>query len=140
MRLGSKFGPLAQTLIVCGVAVTAAMLLLGIVGIWLFSPSLRTTVWWAMLAQYYKREVAALPAPANGQLRHIEWDSWGFAGVGDTEVYLVFDPSNGLAAAAANKTSGRFPGLPCEVSRVRQLESGWYTVLFYSETTWEQCP
>ena len=121
-------------------AATVAMLSLALAVACTLSSSVRTNVRWAVRSQHYKREVDALPLPADGYLKHVEWDGWGFPGAGNTVVYLVHDPSNGLAAAAASKTSGRFVGLPRDVYRVRQLERNWYTVHFYTETTWEESP
>lgn len=34
---------------------------------------------------------------------------------------------------------GKYPGIPCEVVRVRRLEKNWYTVLFYTEQDWNNC-
>jgi hypothetical protein len=62
-------------------------------------------------------------------------DGWGFAG-SDTVVYVVFDPTNSLAGAAKSRAPGKFKGIPCEVSRVRRLESQWYSVVFYTDTDW----
>jgi hypothetical protein len=50
--------------------------------------------------------------------------------------YLVFDPGDSLSAAAASHQPGKFNGIPCEVYRVRRLESHWYTVLFYTDEDW----
>jgi hypothetical protein len=94
---------------------------------------------WFFWSKIYKQEVLAQAASDNGELRHIEWDGWGFAGVGDTVVYLVFDPSNGLAKAAQRQAEGKFDGIPCKVFQVHRLESDWYSVLFYADTTWNQC-
>src|ERR1700759_3847879 len=40
----------------------------------------RDHVRWLCLSSIYKNRVFAQPVPANGQLRHTEWDGWGFAG------------------------------------------------------------
>lgn len=123
------------------VAALIAVLLLsvGLAGAWTLSPSARTTLRWSISSGHYKRQVLALPPPMDGYLRHVEWDRWGFPGAGNTVVYLVLDPTNGLAAAATSGKPGAFPGLPCEVYKVRALESTWYTVVFYTETDWEHC-
>ena len=119
--------------------VIAAVLSLGLAVAWTVSPSARTSLRWSVRSRHYKGEVLALPAPADGYLKHIEWDGWGFPGAGNTAVYLVFDPSHALAAAAAKKKPGRLPGIPCDVYEVRQLESSWYTVLFYTDSSWDRC-
>jgi hypothetical protein len=41
--------------------------------------------------------------------------------------------------AAKNKSSGKFPGVPCNVFRVRRLEEHWYTTVFYTGTNWNYC-
>jgi hypothetical protein len=57
----------------------------------------------------------------------------------NTEVYLVYDPTDSLSVAALINESGKFEGIPCEVRVVRRLENHWYTVLFYTSTTWDYC-
>jgi hypothetical protein len=103
------------------------------------SDYLRTTIRWLVHSQSYKTQVLNQPAPPDGSLKHIEWDGWGFAGVGDTTVYLVLDPSDGLAEAAKSHSPGRFSGIPCAIVGVRRLERFWYTVLFYTDTAWNSC-
>jgi hypothetical protein len=98
---------------------------------------MRSGVRWLWNSKAYKAQVLAQPVPANGELRHIEWDGWGFAGAGDTTVYLVFDPNDSLAAGS--RISGKFNRIPCEVPEVRRLERNWYTVLFYTDTSWGHC-
>jgi hypothetical protein len=99
----------------------------------------RTEARWLFKAKDYKAQVLAQLVPANGELKHIEWDGWGFPGAGDTVVYLVFDPNDSLAATVRSRISGKFSGIPCEVPEVRRLESNWYIVLFYTDTTWGHC-
>lgn len=94
---------------------------------------------WTFSASRYKSRVLALPPARDGNLRHIEWDGWGFPGAGNTVAYLVFDPSNQLAGVAPKHVATRLPGLPCDVNDVRRLDSGWYSVLFYTGTDWEHC-
>ncbi len=103
------------------------------------SRELRTTTRWLLWSKDYKAKVLAQPDSANGALRHIEWDSWGFPGAGDTVEYLVFDPTDSLSMAARSRSPGKFSGIPCEVSRVRRLESHYYSVLFYTDTDWAHC-
>jgi hypothetical protein len=71
----------------------------------------------------------------TGDLKHIEWDGWGWAGQ-DTTVYLVFDLADSLSNAARNQRSGKFDGIPCEVPVVKQLEKNWYLVQFYTDEWW----
>ena len=86
-------------------------------------------------SRQYKAEVLALPASTTDQLKHIEWDGWGWAEQ-DTQVYLVFDPTDSLSQAARSHHPGNYKGLPCEVFLVRRLESHWYTVQFYTDEWW----
>lgn len=94
---------------------------------------------WLFQAKAYKATVLALPVPPNGDFRHVEWEGWGFAGAGDTTVYLVVDPSDSLSEPAKNHLSGKFVGVSCAVYRVHRLEKHWYTVAFYTDTAWGQC-
>jgi hypothetical protein len=103
------------------------------------SVEVRATSRWLLRSKDYKAQVLALPDSGNGELRHLEWDGWGFAGAGDTNVYLVFDPSDSLSAAAKSHSPGKFSGIPCEISQIRRLESQWYSVVFYTDTDWGHC-
>ncbi|WP_263385722.1 hypothetical protein [Granulicella arctica] len=103
------------------------------------SDYLRTSTRWLVRSQSYKTQVLNEPTPVNGSLKHVEWDGWGFPGAGDTTVYLVNDPSDRLREVSKQRSPGKLNGLPCEVVRVRRLESRWYTVLFYTDTDWDHC-
>jgi hypothetical protein len=92
---------------------------------------LRPSLRWLLWSHRYKAELLAAPDLADGDLKHIEWDGWGWGG-NDTVVYVVFDPTDSLSAAAKSHSPGRFRGIPCEVPRVRRLESRWYSVVFYT--------
>jgi hypothetical protein len=93
--------------------------------------AVRTAIRWFALSHDYKARVLAQPVSASGNLKHIEWDGWGWGGQ-DTTVYLVFDPADSLSATAASKQTGKSDSLPCEVARVARLESHWYTVQMYT--------
>jgi hypothetical protein len=80
----------------------------------------------------------AQPAPTDGELRHMEWEATGFAGVANNTIYLVFDPTDSLAVAAKNHSPGKFSGIPCEVVRILRLENHWYSVAFYTDEEWGQ--
>src|SRR5258708_37031320 len=41
------------------------------------SDSLRTTGRWLLWSKGYETQILGQPYPANGELRHIEWDGWG---------------------------------------------------------------
>jgi len=103
------------------------------------SDDVRTVGRWSIYKNTYKAQVLAQPSSTDGRLKHVEWDGWGFAGVGDTVLYLVFNPNDSLASAARAGSPGKFIGIPCEVLYVRRLEPQWYIILFYTETDWEHC-
>lgn len=96
---------------------------------------LRTTARWLLGSPDFKAKVSAAPDSADGLLRHIEWDGWGWGGI-DTVAYLVFDPKDSLSTAAGSHTPGKYAGLPCQVVRVRRMESHYYVVLFYTDQRW----
>lgn len=100
--------------------------------------AIRSTARWLVSARVYKTQVLEQPQPPNGELKHIDWDGWGMFAQ-NTEVYLVFDPSDSLLKAAASDEPGKFDGIPCEVQLVRRLESHWYSVIFYLSETWDSC-
>jgi hypothetical protein len=78
------------------------------------SDDVRTTGRWLIRSDKYKAEILAQPNPANGELKHAEWDGWGFAGSGDTVVYLVFDPDESLATAAKSHSPGNLMAYPVQ--------------------------
>jgi len=90
---------------------------------------------WLIWSDSYKAAVMAQREPSNQELKHIEWDGWGWGGE-DNYVYLVFDPADSLAAAAKIHQPGKYSGVPCEVVLVRRLEEKWYTVRFYTDRYW----
>jgi len=97
--------------------------------------ALANTARWLLRAGHYKAEVLAHPDSDKGELKHIEWDRWGWAGQ-DTAVYLVFDPTDSLSRAASTHQPGKYNGIPCDVFLVRRLETNWYTVQFYADDWW----
>lgn len=103
--------------------------------------AIRGAARWLIWSRDYKAQVLAKPAPPNGELRHIDWDSWGgFAQ--DTTVLLVFDPTDSLSVPARSGQSGKFNGIPCEVAIVHRMESHWYTIEFVGyvdESSWDSC-
>jgi hypothetical protein len=100
--------------------------------------TLRPSIRWLLWSPRFKAEVLAQPAPTEGELRHMEWEATGFAGVANVNIYLVFDPTDSLAVAAKGHSPGKFSGIPCEVVRVLRLESHWYSVTFYTDEGWGQ--
>jgi hypothetical protein len=98
----------------------------------------RNAARWILEAKNYKAAVLRQPATSNDELRHVEWDGWGWAGM-DTTVYLVYDPEDSLSEPAKMHNSGKFGGIPCAVPRVQKLESHWYSVRYYTDATWNEC-
>lgn len=90
---------------------------------------------WLLWSHHYQAEVLTQPESTNGELKHAEWDVWGWVGM-DTVVYVVFDPTDSLAQAARSQQPGKYAGLPCRVFLVRRLERHWYTVRFYTDKEW----
>ena len=91
---------------------------------------------WQLLSGHFKTKVLSESTPAKNELRHLEWDGWGGAAVGDWTAYVVFDPNDSLLPAAKNHLSGKFTGIPCDVDQVQRLESQWYSVTFSVNEWW----
>lgn len=96
-------------------------------------PALRWLIW----SRQFKAELLAQPAPGNGELRHMVWEETGFAGVANNTVYIAFDPADALSNATL---PGKVGGIPCTVVQAVRLEPHCYSVWFYSDETWSQCP
>ncbi|HYB61761.1 MAG TPA: hypothetical protein VEH50_09800 [Methylomirabilota bacterium] len=101
--------------------------------------AIRETARWLIWSHEYKQQVLAQPTSVNGDLKHIQWDASGFAGVANNTAYLVFDPTNTLSDAAKNNQAAEFNGVPCKVRAIRRLENHWYAVLFYTNQAWGEC-
>jgi hypothetical protein len=52
--------------------------------LFVYSPQLRWNTRWILWWREYKAKVIAQPATTNGDLKHVEFDSWGGFGAGDT--------------------------------------------------------
>jgi hypothetical protein len=100
--------------------------------------AIRSAARWLIWSRDYKAQVLKQTQPANGELKHIEWDGWGMFAQ-NTSVFLVFDPTDSLSGAAKSHQKGKFDGIPCEVPLVRRLESHWYSVVFYTSQGWDEC-
>ena len=101
--------------------------------------TLRPWLRWFLWSSTFKAEVLAKPIPTNAELKHLEWDSWGGAPVGDWTTYVVFDPTNSLAEVAKNRSRGKFAGVPCNIDQVRRLEKDWYAVTLGMNEWWDRC-
>ena len=75
---------------------------------------IRESLRWLLWSNRFKTELLLAPSPRRGELRHIEWQATGFAGVANDTIYLVYDPTDALASAARVGSPGRtiaFPAL-----------------------------
>jgi hypothetical protein len=99
--------------------------------------SLREKLRWSALANRYKVDVLASPR-LDGQLRHAVLDGWGFAGM-DTDVYVVFDPTDSLLADSGRKPPVKALGIPCAFDSVHQMEPHWYSVHYFTNEQWDRC-
>jgi hypothetical protein len=99
---------------------------------------IRTTGRWLLWSRIYKAQVLAQPTPQNGELKHIDWDGWGFV-FAETNVYLVFDSPNLLSQESQRQSSGKFSGIPCPIWKLHRLEGRWYYAVFYTDARWESC-
>jgi hypothetical protein len=106
--------------------------------LFVYPSEVRSPIKWLVWSSEYKQQVLAQPSASNGDFKHIEWDGWGWAGM-DTTIYLVFDPTDSLAASAKSHQPGKFNGIPCMVPWVRRMQSHWYTVMFYTDKDWGGC-
>jgi hypothetical protein len=100
--------------------------------------AVRDTARWLLWSKEYKAETLRQADSGSGEFKHTDWDSWGFAGE-NTVVYLVFDPNDSLGALPKQRPPGKIAGVSCEVSRIHRLESHWYAVTFYTDTSWGHC-
>jgi hypothetical protein len=103
------------------------------------SLDLRYDTQWILNSKSYKTQLLSKPENPDEGLKHIEWDGSGFAGVANNHTYLVYDPGDKLSADAKAGPSGKLPGIPCKVVEVQRMESHWYSVQFYTDTSWDDC-
>ena len=103
---------------------------------------LRPQLRWGLWSRRLKAQVLAQPSASHEELKHIEWDGWGGAPVGDWTAYVVYDPTDSLAVEAKAGRSGSYKklkGIPCEVDSVRRLEAHWYSVVLGMNEWWDRC-
>jgi len=118
---------------------TLALFLLASTALLKNQQAIRPQLRWLLFSREFKTQVSAQLLPANGELKHIEWDGWGFVPVGGWTAYVVFDPMDSLATAAKSNSSGKVPGIPCNVDVVHRLESHWYSVTLSVNELWDRC-
>ena len=121
--------PLGSVLLLCLVATYATGR---------YSALLRSEIrWWSSRPVWKQRVMAQSNIP--GQLKHLDWDGWGWGG-NDTEVYLVYDPTDQLKNASRTSEGMHGPGIPCEVWQIQRLEPHWYNVVLFTDSDWDSCP
>jgi hypothetical protein len=120
--------------------ITVALALIAVFAVWFavlkLQEPVRESLRWLLWSNRFKAELQQAPSARPGELRHIVWEATGFAGVANNTIYLVFDPSDGLASAARSGSAGKYAGVPCGVLKVRRLENRWYSVRFYTDEAW----
>lgn len=104
-----------------------------------FEAKLRPAIRWALLSRKLKSQVLRQAAQPSGTFKHIEWDGWGGAPVGDWTAYVVFDPADSLKTVTSRLHPGVVRGIPCDVLRVQRLEPRWYSVTLEVNEWWDQC-
>ncbi len=106
---------------------------------WHFEATLRPTLRWAFFSHRFKAEVLAQPSDPSGKFKHVEWDGWGGAPVGDWSAYVVFDPRDSLDADLGLHPPRMIRGIPCDVLRVQRLQRYWYSITLQMNQWWEGC-
>lgn len=97
---------------------------------------LRPRAQWLVFSHSYKRELPNLASSPKTGLQYREWDGWGMAG-SDTFVFLIHDPTDELGDALRRHLPGRFAALEQHTWFYERLESGWYSVTFYTNDPWD---
>jgi hypothetical protein len=104
---------------------------------WEYRDDLNDRIRWSLFSGYYKDRVRNSPGPGAG-LPHIEWDTWGMAGL-ESFAYLVYDASDTMLPPPYHSREGKVAGVPCDVARIHRLEARWYIVMPYTDSDWDQC-
>lgn len=117
---------------------TAAFIATAIIGSQ-FEATLRPALRWAFFSRKFKSQVLSQTAQPSGTFKHVEWDGWGGAPVGDWTAYVVFDPTDSLENVTGRLHPGVVQGIPCEVLRVQKLEPRWYSVTLEVSEWWDTC-
>lgn len=117
---------------------TVAFSATGIIGL-RTEGTLRPKVRWAFFSHKFKLQVLSQPNHPPDAFKHVEWDGWGGAPVGDWTAYVVFDPTDSLNKVADHTVSGRVSGIPCDVLDIKKMEPQWYSVTLQMNEWWEQC-
>jgi hypothetical protein len=117
---------------------TAAFIFTGIIGS-RFEATLRPALRWALFSRKLELQVLSQTAQPSGTFKHVEWDGWGGAPVGDWTAYVVFDPADSLKGVAGRLHAGVVRGIPCDVLRIQRLGPRWYSVTLEVNEWWDRC-
>jgi len=96
---------------------------------------LRPWARWLVSSQQYKNQVMQQAIDPKTGLRFVVWDGWGMFAQ-DTDVFLLYDPTDELGDALHRQRPGRFAALEQHVWFYERLERGWYSVTFYTNDPW----
>jgi len=96
-----------------------------------YSEEIRSEGRWLAESRSSKAKVLEAPPEPGSGMKWVVWDGWGELAQ-DTDVYLVFDPDDGLR----NYSPTRLSGLPKPVWKVQRLEKHWYSVTFFTGDGW----
>jgi hypothetical protein len=93
---------------------------------------LRPWARWLIFSNTYKSQVLAQTVASQNDLRFIQWDGWGWAGM-ETNVYLIYDPSDKLKV----RTNGVLRKKSVEITEksqfIQRLEHNWYSATLYTD-------
>jgi hypothetical protein len=119
----------------------ACMLLVYCASSWILdhnAQDIRSHLRWPFQSHEYKTKLLAQPVPTDDELRHIAWERYGWVTI-NTDIDLVYDPNDVLLNQLSTHDEGKFSGIPCPVRLVHRLEPHWFTVQFYTSTSWNEC-
>jgi hypothetical protein len=74
--------------------------------------AIRSAARWLVWSQDYKAHVLSQPSPLNNELKLIEWDGSGFAGVANNTAYLAFDWPRHAFNSGQELSTGQFQRYP----------------------------
>jgi hypothetical protein len=93
---------------------------------------LRPWARWLIFSNTYKSQVLAQTITSQNDLRFVQWDGWGWAGM-ETNVYLIYDPSDKLKVRT-NRVPGKKSVEITEKSQfIQRLEHNWYSATLYTD-------
>ena len=104
-----------------------------------FVYQLRPLTRWLLFSTRYKSQVLKQPASGAEGIRFMNWDGWGWAGA-DTEVYLVYDPSDTLQRGRAEAPGKTEREILEKAQFIQRLSPGWYSATLYTDQYLSSAP